>query len=82
MAIDLVPLACLAWMRNRRKLVYLARGYDVSYFKFPAMRLAMRALYRLALHHLRIPVISVSDSLTKDPSAIFTVQNSDRPKRR
>ena len=79
-AIDLVPLACLAWMRNRRKLVYLARGYDVSYFKFPAMRLAMRALYRLALHHLRIPVISVSDSLTKTlqqflPYKILTAPN-------
>ena len=79
-AIDLIPLACLAALRNKSKLIYLARGYDVSYFASGLMRQAMRFLYRLALHTVKIPAISVSDALTAtleqfSPALVLTAPN-------
>lgn len=79
-AIDLIPLACLAWIRNKRKLVYLARGYDVSYFASRFLRYLMKLLYKLALGVLKIPAISVSESLTENlrqfsPYQVLTVSN-------
>lgn len=79
-AIDLIPLACLSWIRNKKKLVYLARGYDVSYFTSGFLRHLVKILYKLALCHMKIPVVSVSESLTTtlkqfSPLRILTAPN-------
>ena len=80
MAIDLVPFGVFSLDAEPTEAGVSGEGLRCELLKFPAMRLAMRALYRLALHHLRIPVISVSDSLTKTlqqflPYKILTAPN-------
>ncbi len=63
--VDLIAMACLGWVHNRRKIVYLAQDYDVSYYTSPLMRFFIRACYALGLGILQIPTITESTTLTK-----------------
>lgn len=61
--VDLVIMASLTACRNRAKLICLAQGYDVGYYKSRLLRGLTHFCYRLAFKKLRIPVIAVSEQL-------------------
>jgi glycosyltransferase involved in cell wall biosynthesis len=60
---DIIPLACLLYLRNRHKVVYFAQDYDESYYKNLLQKVFTRCLYRLGLSIFRIPTIAVSEEL-------------------
>jgi glycosyltransferase involved in cell wall biosynthesis len=60
---DIIPLACLLAIRNRRITVYFAQDYDESYYSSFLARFFIRLLYCWGLCFRRIPVIAVSEQL-------------------
>lgn len=64
MIVDIIPLAVLAGVRfGRKKVIYYAQDWDVSYYRSPVFRLMVRLLYFIERSFLRIPVIVVSEHL-------------------
>jgi len=61
--VDIVAMAVFSWFRNRKKVVYLAQDYDVSYYSSAFMQTLLKALYWIAFRLMRIPVIVESQSL-------------------
>ncbi len=60
---DIVALASLLGIRNRRRLVYFAQDYDEAYYRHRPMQWMVRALYWFGLSVRRVPVIACSDRL-------------------
>lgn len=60
---DIIPMACLLYMRSRRKVVYFAQDYDESYYSDIFSKRFIRSLYYLGLKFFRIQTISVSSPL-------------------
>lgn len=78
--IDLVVSACLAWIKNKRKLIYFAQDFDVVYYQSRVMQYFIAFCYWLGLSRLKLPVISVSHELSQKvsrfhPERIITVLN-------
>lgn len=63
--VDLIIMAFLAGIRNKRKVLQLAQDYDVMFYSSPIMRLFMKAVYWLTLTIMQIPSVAVSDNLAK-----------------
>ncbi|MRR56759.1 MAG: glycosyltransferase [Deltaproteobacteria bacterium] len=59
---DIIPLACLLALRNKR-VVYFAQDYDESYYASLPMKWLIRCLYHVSLRLFRVPVIAVSTHL-------------------
>jgi glycosyltransferase involved in cell wall biosynthesis len=57
---DIIPMACLLYMRSRRKVVYFAQDYDESYYSDTFAKGFVRSLYYLGLTLFQIQTISVS----------------------
>jgi glycosyltransferase involved in cell wall biosynthesis len=60
---DIIPLACLLFLRHRRKVVYFAQDYDESYYKSSFQKYLVRFLYLFGLNFCHIPTIAVSHPL-------------------
>jgi glycosyltransferase involved in cell wall biosynthesis len=78
--VDIVVMATVAALRNRRSVVYFAQDYDVMYYSSAVMKNFIKMLYGLALGRIKIPVISVSEELARElavyrPGKIRTVPN-------
>ncbi|MBF0532470.1 MAG: glycosyltransferase family 4 protein [Candidatus Omnitrophica bacterium] len=78
--VDLVLMACLASIRNRGRVIYIAQDYDVTYYRPAVLRQLTEDCYRRALKKWSIPTISVSEGLTQvlsqyEPSHLITVPN-------
>lgn len=77
---DIIPLACLLFIRNRKRVVYFAQDYDESYYAYRLQQLFIRLLYRLGLILFQIPTIVVSHALgtllqTRFRTKVFVVPN-------
>jgi glycosyltransferase involved in cell wall biosynthesis len=73
---DIIPLACLLFLRNRGKVLYFAQDYDESYYSKALQKYFVRALYVLGLSWLKIPVIAVSHDLKETLSRRFNAKVS------
>ncbi|MBJ6724080.1 glycosyltransferase [Geomesophilobacter sediminis] len=62
---DIVVLALLLSIRNRKRVLYFAQDYDESYYRFTLQRLFIRLLYGAALSFLRVRSIAVSKRLAQ-----------------
>lgn len=60
---DIIPLACLLYLRSRSKVVYFAQDYDESYYGSPLLKGLIRSFYKFGLNLCHIPAIAVSHPL-------------------
>lgn len=60
---DIIPLACLLAVRNRKHTIYYAQDYDESYYSSLFARLFIRLLYGIGLTIMRIRTITVAHHL-------------------
>lgn len=78
--VDLVIMACLASVRNKEKVLYLAQDYDVSYYEASFQKRLTRFAYSLALKRFGVFTVCVSQGLADilkqyRPHNIQTVSN-------
>lgn len=78
--VDLVVMAYFASFRNKKKILYLAQDYDVTYHSSKLLKNFTHFAYRQVLHHLRIVTVAVSQGLSNElkkynPNNITTVPN-------
>ena len=78
--VDLVVMAGFASLRNKKKILYLAQDYDISYHKSTFIKTFVGFCYRFALHTMGVRTISVSQGLTDklkqyDPKHLSTIPN-------
>lgn len=57
---DIIPMACLLYMRSRGKVVYFAQDYDESYYTDIFAKWLIRSLYYIGLKWFQIQTIAVS----------------------
>jgi len=62
---DIIPLAVLLGVLNRKKTIYFAQDYDESYYMKGWQRLLVRGLYFLGLSLMKLRTIAVADHLTE-----------------
>ncbi|MGE3549684.1 MAG: glycosyltransferase family 4 protein [Geobacter sp.] len=60
---DIIPLACLLAVRNRKHTIYYAQDYDESYYDSLFTRLLIRLLYSIGLKVMGIRTIAVAQHL-------------------
>jgi len=78
--VDLVVMAAFTALRNKKKVVYVAQDYDVSYYQSAVLQWLTDFFYKFVLHDLRIPTMSVSEGLSAQlsrykPYRLMTVSN-------
>ena len=73
---DIIPIACLLYLRNRGRVLYFAQDYDESYYSFALQKYFIRALYVLGLSWFKIPVIAVAHHLQETLSRRFNANVS------
>jgi len=71
---DIIPLACLLGLRNRKKVIYFAQDYDESYYMQFWKKLFIRLLYFFGLTLLNIKSIAVAEHLTSLLSRRFNAR--------
>lgn len=62
--VDIIPLSIFLSMRNRKRLLYFAQDWDVSYYKGFFMKMLVDLLYITVLRFQAIKAIAVSEQLT------------------
>ncbi|MFH1359472.1 MAG: glycosyltransferase family 4 protein [Candidatus Omnitrophota bacterium] len=78
--VDLIIMACLASLRNKKRILYLAQDYDVKYYKLGLLKALTRSCYSFGLNKLQIITVCVSEGLADilkqyKPKQIKTVSN-------
>lgn len=78
--VDLILIACLAYIRNRKKILYIAADYDVNYYKSKILRYFNDYCYKIAFRIFNIRSIAVSKGLfhilqTYQPKNITIISN-------
>jgi len=63
---DIIVLATLLSLRNRRKVLYFAQDYDIYYYKDKLRQKFVDFIYQFGLGKLNIPCIAVSDNLAEE----------------
>lgn len=64
--VDIIVLATLLSLRNRRKVLYFAQDNDIYYYKDKLRQEFINFVYKFGLGKLNIPCIAVSDNLAKE----------------
>jgi glycosyltransferase involved in cell wall biosynthesis len=78
--VDLIVMAFFASMRNKKRLIYFAQDYDLSYHKSKIVNFFIKFCYERVLNTYKVPVISVSDGLSEklkkfNPHRLITISN-------
>ncbi len=61
--VDIIVMACCAWVRNRDQVVYLAQDYDVVYYASPLLQNLIKCFYWVGFNIMNIFVVVESESL-------------------
>jgi glycosyltransferase involved in cell wall biosynthesis len=61
----IIPIATCLFVRNRRKVIYLAQEYEEHGYSNPLPRLFVRFLSSIGLNWFKIPTIAVSNQLAE-----------------
>ena len=78
--VDLVVMAFIASLRNKKALIYLAQDYDVTYHKSIIIKKFIHFCYQFVLNTFATPTISVANGLSDklsiyQPKRLKTVSN-------
>ena len=71
---DIIAMTFFLSLRNRKRLVYFAQDYDVSYYKNSLQKTLIKVLYWLCLDVMKIPVIAVSRELGQSLHSQFNAR--------
>jgi glycosyltransferase involved in cell wall biosynthesis len=62
---DIIPLACLLWIRNRGKVVFYAQGFDASCYTTRWQKYLIHLLYLLGLSLFRVKSVAVAETVAE-----------------
>jgi len=68
---DIIVLANILAIRNRKHVVYFAQDYDESYYRNRLLKIAVRFMYYCGLSFMKIPTIAISEKLANGLSVKF-----------
>jgi len=68
---DIIVLATILAIRNRKRVIYFAQDADESYYRSSALKLVIYCLYYCGLKLMKIPMMAVSERLAEKLSERF-----------